>query len=218
MSDLRVALWLQPRPNTPIYEALYQTIGGLRPLFSDGRKFEPHVTLVTGITAKTQADVDNILDRASAAAKSVSDLDVIIRELTFGSAFFRKVVLEVQARPELLSLAAICREHFIELPRLVGKSKYYEALSESEQSSIQKEATDEAVRWVNSDYKPHISLVYSNIYPLTEDIRHTVHQRLSDVFGNTYAVRGIGWTGGRLALVWCEGDVSDWKTLGYRDL
>lgn len=218
MSDLRVALWLQPRPNTPIYEALYQTIGGLRPLFADGRKFEPHVTIVSGITAKTQSDVDNILDRASAAAKSVSGLDVVVCGLTFGSMFFRKVVLEVQARPEIVSLAAICREQFVVMPRLIGQSNNYHALSDSEQSSIQTDASNEAVSWVENDYKPHISLVYSNIYPVTEDLRRTVHQRLSDVFGNTYATRGIGWTGGRLALVWCEGDVTDWKILGYRDL
>lgn len=216
-SDLKTALWLQPRAG-PLYDALTQTIAGLRPLFDDASKFAPHVTLTSGIFVKTQGDVDRVLDGAHAAAKSVPHVDVVLQHVTYGSHYFRKVVLEVEPQAELVSLAAICREKYIIWPETLSSTRNYDALSEQEHDELDAAVSDKATKWVTEEYKPHLSLVYSDLYPISEAIRHTVEQRLRDVFGSTYATRGIGWTGGRIALVHCQGPPDQWRVLGYRYL
>lgn len=216
--ELRAALWLMPKPGTPLFDALKQNIDGLKPLFDDAHKFDPHVTLTSGIYVSRKSQVEEILDRTVAAAKSVPHMDIILQQLSFGKHKYRKVVLEVMPQQELVSLAMICRESFVILPSLVARSQHYNAMSEAEQKAIHDQASAAAEEWAKTEYRPHLSLVYSNIYSVTEANRRSIDQRLSDVFGQNYATRGIGWTNGRIVLVACEGDPEDWEVLGYRDL
>lgn len=214
---LRTALWLMPRPSTPLAEALHQTIIGLKPLFDDGCKFEPHVTLTTDVLVVTQRDVESILDGVAAAAKSVPKIEVVLQNVTYGSQRFRKVVLEAKHTPTLVSLATICRERYVCLPKITAETEDYAKLDDEKQRALQMRASEVAEAWAKNEFRPHLSLVYSNVHVVPEAQRHTIEQRLEDAFGDAYK-RGIGWNNGRIALVDCEGPVEQWTILSFRDL
>lgn len=212
------ALWLIPKKGSPLYEALRSIISGIQPLFDDGVVFEPHITLTTNIHAPTSQHVEYTLDQAAAAAKAAPFIDVKFTKLCYGSRYFQKVYFSVAPSPYLLSLARICREEFVVLPQLQHEQKNYHGLSDDDKQAIMNHAGTQAARWVKEEYQPHVSLVYSNTYPVDEASQRTIESRLADVFGPDFEQRGLGWTGGRLALVRCEGPVEEWPTLGYRDL
>lgn len=207
-----------PKKHSPLYDALHTIIDGLRPLFDDGHTFEPHVTLTSNITVSSQAQVEEILNRAVAASKAVPAINVVFTKLSYGSRFFKKVYLQVDATAELVSLARICREEFVTMPQAIANEKYYAALSEEDRTRISISASKEADDWVRNEYDPHLSLVYSDVYPVDEASKRTIDTRLSDIFGAGYGQKGLGWTNGRLQLVQCEGPVEEWKVLGFRDI
>ncbi|CAN6653212.1 2',3'-cyclic-nucleotide 3'-phosphodiesterase [Trichomonascus vanleenenianus] len=214
-----VALWLMPKKNSPLYDALQSTINGLTSLFDDAEGFAPHVTLTSDIVdSMSQAHVDYILDRALAASKAVPHIDVVFDTLTYGPSFLRKVYFQVEPSSALISLAQICREEFVYLPRLITEQKNYNALSDEDKQRIDSQASKAARDWIASDFKPHLSLVYSDTYPIDEALQRTIETRLSDVFGPDFNNRGLGWTNGRIALVSCEGPIDSWQELGYRDI
>lgn len=243
-SYIGVSLWLQPPPNSLLGDALTSTINGLKPLFHDAPGFAPHITITSNIAVSrqnTQRHVASILDRARAAAASVDHLDVVVSNIVFnGTQFFKKVYFQAQRRPELLSLALISREEFVYLPDLQMKVRQNQAwdesnrpvnssappktrtelntISDEQNEKLVQEAAQHASEWVRNEYDPHVSLVYSGVYPIDEAVQQTIDTRLRDVFGDNYAEKGIGWTGGRLALVNCEGPVEQWTVLGYRDI
>lgn len=223
-----VSLWLQPAPESLLYDAIKSTIDGLKPLFDDAPSFPPHITITSNIMIPNQngqSHIDSVLDRALAAAKSVPHVDVVFTDIKYGARFFKKVYFQAQSTPELLSLAMVSRENFVCLPEL-RRSKLAEKArgvpstltQEEEDEHTSREAAHEAAKWAKNEYDPHVSLVYSDAYPIEEALQQTVDTRLKDVFGENYAHKGIGWTGGRLSLVRCEGPVEDWQVLGYRDI
>ncbi|ANB11277.1 Cpd1p [Sugiyamaella lignohabitans] len=207
-----------PKKGSPLYDALKATIDSLKTLFDDGVIFLPHLTITSDIHCHNQAQVDSILDTALAASKAVPQIPVIVDGLVYGSLYFKKVFLSVVPAPELVSLARICREEFVTAPMIASSEKNYSALSQEERDSLSKQAAQIANDWARDEYKPHVSLAYSNMYPVDEALQGTIDMRLTDTFGEHYATRGIGWTGGRLALVRCEGNVEDWVVLGHRDI
>lgn len=166
-----------------------------------------------------QRDADFVLDTTLAAAKSVPHLDVRLNKITYGRKFFRKVVFEAERSPELVSLATIACEEFVKLPQVTAelREKAGKRVNKDEiHQKAREESSNRASQWANDEFKPHLSLVYSNLDPVSEATRETVHQRLTDVFGDSYTTRGIGWTGGELKLVLCKGPVEEWKVLGSR--
>lgn len=213
-------MWLLPRRKSPLYDALQSTIDGVKPLFEDSHHFEPHVTLTSDIQVSNQAQADSVLDQAMAAAKSVDNIVVRLGKVKYGSQFFKKVYLQVIPSTEIISLAMICREQFVIKPRFMGQNKNFDALPQAEQQHMADDAQHEAGNWARATFDPHLSLVYSNIYPVDEAVKETVETRLKDLFGDDYDTRGIGWASGGMSiqLVQCEGRVEDWKVLGSRDL
>jgi 2',3'-cyclic-nucleotide 3'-phosphodiesterase len=207
-----------PKNRSPLNDALQATIDGLRPLFDDGHSFPPHVTITGGIRATSQAQIDGVLDAALAAAKSVPHINVVFSSLCYGSRFFKKVYFSVIPSPELVSLARISREEFVTAPRTMASQKNYSALSQQDRDNMALEASQQADQWVQHEYDPHLSLVYSDAYPVDEAQMRTIETRLEDLFGLDYNTKGIGWTNGRLAVVRCEGEVESWEVLGYRDI
>ncbi|ODV80106.1 2, 3 cyclic phosphodiesterase [Suhomyces tanzawaensis NRRL Y-17324] len=91
-------------------------------------------------------------------------------------------------------------------------------------SSIQLNATHKAAEWSSNEYDPHLSLVYSDIHPIDNALWRTIKTRVQDYLNidncdSEYLVdNGLGWDGGVLKLVLCEGDVNDWITLGSVDV
>lgn len=189
-------------------------------MFEDGHHFIPHVTLTSDIYVGTQAQADSVLDQAAAAAKSVQNITIQLGQVVYGSQFFKKVYFQVLPTPELISLAMICREQFVIKPRYMGQKKNFDALSHAEQQHLADDAQHEAGNWARATYDPHLSLVYSNIYPVDEAIKETIDTRLRDVFGSDYQTKGLGWTNGTMTvqLVRCEGRAEDWQILGSRDI
>lgn len=216
-TQLGAALWLMPPNGSPLSETLKTTIDGLRPLVDDGQRFSPHVTIVTKILISNQAQADFVLDQALIACKSVPQMKITLKGVKYGSRYFKKVYLGVEPSPELISLARISKEEFVTGPAIKNAQKHYHALSIDERSKLEQQAAAEADQWVRSEYDPHLSLVYSNQYPVDEALKVTISTRVTDIFGSNIN-KGISWTGGRLALVDCEGPVEDWRVLGYRDI
>lgn len=216
--NLGTALWLMPKKHSPLYDALHTIIDGLKPLLDDGHTFEPHLTITANIQVYNQAQVDEILNRALAASRAVPAINIIFTDLSYGSQFFKKVFFTVEPSRELISLARICREEFVTTPKAISKEKHYAALPHQDQQRIVDRAAQDAANWVNADYDPHLSLVYSDTYPVDEALQRMIDTRLSDVFGADYARKGLGWTNGRLQLVKCEGPVEEWEVLGHRDI
>lgn len=168
-----------------------------------------------------QHDADFVLDTTLAAARSVPHLDVRLNKISYGRKFFRKVVFEADRSPELVSLATIAHEEFVKLPQVTAELREKagkRANKEEIYQNAREESSKRASQWAHEEFKPHLSLVYSNLDPVSEATRETVHQRLTDVFGDTYESRGIGWTGGELKLVQCQGPVEEWKVLGSRSV
>lgn len=213
-----ISLWLMPKKGSPLYEALKSTMDGIKPLFDDALPFEPHITITSDIEAQSTGQVEYVLDRALAASKAVPAIDVVFSSLTYGSTFTKKVYFKVEPRAPLMSLARISREEFVTSPRMMASQKNYSALSQEDKDRLTQQASQQADDWVKNEYKPHLSLAYSNAYPIDEALQRTIETRLGDVFGPDFNTRGLGWTNGRLALVLCEGPVDEWQTLGYRDL
>lgn len=207
-----------PKKGSHLFEALKSTMDGIRPLFDDALPFEPHVTITPDIEVTSSQQVEYILDRALAASKAVPAIDVVFGSLVYGSKFTKKVYFQVEPRTALLSLARISREEFVTVPRMLSSEKNYTALSQEDKDRLAKQAAYEADDWAKNEFDPHLSLVYSNAYPIDEALQRTIETRLVDVFGSNFKTRGLGWTNGRIALVNCEGPVDEWEVLGYRDM
>lgn len=162
--------------------------------------------------------------------------------------YFQKLFFRILPDATLMSFARIVRELFVILPekterehqlknphlfhkdhegRLVRRrKKTSEPIGEIDLPRIRNEAALDAANWCASDYKPHLSLVYSDLYPIDTALWHTVRSRVLDYLSidtcdspNWDDVgNGLSWLGGLLQLVLCEGDVSDWVVLGSVDL
>lgn len=93
-----------------------------------------------------------------------------------------------------------------------------------EMQKVQAIAAAKAAEWSSSEFDPHISLVYSDLHPIDNALWRTIKTRVLDYLNvaNCDAEgledNGLGWDGGVLKLVLCEGDVNDWIVLGSVDL
>ncbi len=80
-----------------------------------------------------------------------------------------------------------------------------------------------AAEWGRA-YDPHLSLVYNDLHPIDNALWRTIRTRILDYLNvdncDAEGLRdnGLGWDGGVLKLVWCEGAVADWVVLGSVDL
>lgn len=88
---------------------------------------------------------------------------------------------------------------------------------------IESRALGIAAEWA-TNYQPHLSLVYSDVNHIDKALWRTVKTRIADYLDmvdcDTDEGMGnqLGWHGGVLKLVLCEGDVSEWVTLGSVDI
>ncbi|ODQ66730.1 2,3 cyclic phosphodiesterase, partial [Nadsonia fulvescens var. elongata DSM 6958] len=193
--------------------------------------FAPHITITTGIilnhdhsspessSSAAKAEIDLILDKALSAARSVPNFTITLQSVKTGAFFFKKVYFEISpSNSALASLAQLSREVFVLLPQAIANQPHYHALSEGDRARIDAEVAKRAQSWAQSEFDPHLSLVYSELYPVNEALQRTINQRLEDALGPGFETRGIGWSGGRLSLVRCEGPIHQWQKLGYRDI
>ncbi|KAI3405009.2 CPD1 [Candida oxycetoniae] len=89
---------------------------------------------------------------------------------------------------------------------------------------IRRRASYKAAEWAESEYHPHLSLVYSNLWPIDNALWRTIKTRITDYLGvedvdaEGMQDMGYGWDGGVLKLVLCEGEVYEWIVLGSVDI
>lgn len=211
-------------------------------------KFEPHITITTNVVVnlednvKTRDDVDRILSSCVAAIdclpKNHENL-VTLGKIDSQRKYFKKLYFQVRRDPNLISFARIIRELFVILPyeieledRKVNPQLYETKKLKKSQTltnipvkcldtgPIRRRASDEASEWSISEFDPHLSLVYSDLYPIDNALWRTIKTRIQDYLNiencddPNLIDNGLSWDGGILKLVLCEGDVSEWITLG----
>ncbi|KAK9375816.1 2',3'-cyclic-nucleotide 3'-phosphodiesterase [Lipomyces chichibuensis] len=187
-----LSLWLSPPPSSPIYNALESLItqisddlfGGAAPNFS------PHITLTSDIPL----DADPAAVVKYAASTIEEKLEIDVTHVAYGPSYFKKIYLRVTKTPELVRLAGESRRKYA-----------YTAVEDAEVT---------AREWEVHEYDPHISLVYSDEWPIHKDKKIDIEARLETLFGEV----GKTWLGGRISLVKTIGPADKWPVLAYKDL
>lgn len=90
-------------------------------MFDDAPAFNAHITVASGIDIDPESleQIRAVLNAAKVAASSVDRIDIVCSQLTYGSKYFKKVYLKADRSLELVSLALICHEEFVALPRIL---------------------------------------------------------------------------------------------------
>ena len=220
ITGLGVTLWLCPKKGTPLYDKLTTLNSSLNTLFpGQAPRFEPHVTITTNIDIdledkeKTREEVDKILSASAVALRSLPQNHeklVTLGKLNSQRYRFKKLYLEVDRDPNLVSFARIIRELFVALPQCKEKQNQQlnpqlytvdshgvavkRSLSKklkrnsSETSSLkpidlqlaQQEAAEMAAQWSVEEFQPHVSLVYSSLHPIDNALWRTIKTRIQD--------------------------------------
>ncbi|AQZ09903.1 CPD1 (YGR247W) [Zygosaccharomyces parabailii] len=218
---MTIALWFCPLHGTPAYETLELIIISLQSLFPNSPVFEPHITITSDLVCNTADDVNKILTSCVAAVRSVRNHKrqsaplISFKSCSVGKHYFRKVVLECNENPYLYSIAQVMRELYVEI---------------DDASRGQRAAT-----WARDEFRPHLSLLYSEVTPISQAFLRVIQQRIEDVLnvqmvkrqgeGNTQLYWDfvqqpvLSWSlPGTFKVVRCEGPVENWRVLGRTDV
>lgn len=219
---MTIALWFCPQYGSGAYETLELLIVSLQSVFPSSPTFEPHITVTNNLVCKDEDDVNRILTSCVAAMQSIraslvknGDSLVSFRSCSVGKKFFNKVVLDCSDNRYLVSIAQIMRELYVEV---------------DESSRSQRAAT-----WVRDEFRPHLSLLYSDTYPISQAFLRVIQQRIEDALDvqmdgiergsdyqlrwNFYGVPACSWgLPGTFKVVRCEGPVDQWQVLGRADV
>ncbi|AGO12147.1 AaceriAEL214Cp [[Ashbya] aceris (nom. inval.)] len=216
---MAVALWYCPPPNSACYDTVNSLILSLQTLFPDAVLFEPHVTITSQLRCDSAEDAAAVLAAACAALRACRpQLDargspvVRFEAVGVGRHYFDKVHLACAHDRFLYGVAQVIRELFVQDPPDARA----------------------AAEWVHSAFRPHLSLVYSDLYHVDQALLRVLRQRIGDALGAALLPRppppGLqalwalqppldGWSiPGALKVVRCEGPVRDWHVLAAADL
>ena len=192
----------------------------MQTLFPSSVTFEPHITITTNLECKDKDDVNKILTSCVAAIRSIekplksSHAAPLIsfKSCSIKKPYFQKVILNCKDNKYLLGLQKIMTEMY----------------------SSQK-AADGSV----PSFKPHVSLLYSDVKPVSQAYVRMIEQRVEDALdlrliidessANTDSDTQVEWTfdrdptlswgiPGTFKVVRCEGPVSEWEVLGRTDI
>jgi 2',3'-cyclic-nucleotide 3'-phosphodiesterase len=212
-TTLGVALWLCPKPSSQIHETLNSLSRGLDPLFNDSARAEPHITITSQLAVNSQADVHTVLESAVAALGHTIDLHIKLTSLNINQKnhYFKKIYFGVEKTKNLVSFSTILREIYVEIP--IRKNE--------------AEAKYAAQDWARDSFDPHLSLIYTDMNHFDNALQKTITTRVEDYLGTgNIAVNspdeldeyGLGWHGGVLKVINCEGPVREWQVLGTADI
>lgn len=211
--QIGISLWLCPKPSSQIHETLSSLSTGLVSICSESSRVEPHITITSGLAINSHADVRTVLESAIAALGHEIRLHVKLTslELQAKNHYFKKLFLRVEKSRNLVSFSTILRELYVELPTLKNEA----------------EAKYSAQDWARDEFDPHVSLLYTNMSHFDNALQRTIVTRVEDYLGigdiepntpNELDIYELGWTGGVLKIVNCEGPVSEWQILGTADI
>ncbi|QLQ77851.1 hypothetical protein HG537_0A00980 [Torulaspora globosa] len=222
---MTIALWYCPQQGSAAYEILELLIESLQSIFPSSPRFEPHITITNNLVCKDSDDVNKILTSCVAAVQSIkpvlgsagSDEPLVsFKDCSVGKKFFNKVVLDCRENRYLISIAQIMRELYVEI---------------DDTSRSQRAAT-----WARDEFRPHLSLLYSETYPISQAFLRIIQQRVEDALD--VQLHSVPTTSGDRQLVWqlsstpscswslpgtfkvvkCEGPVGEWQVLGRTDV
>lgn len=181
-------------------------ISSLSPLFPASPHFEPHITITSNLSINSQTDVTTVLKGCVAALKEF-EIDVYLDSVVINdkNSFFKKLFIGCKKTKNLVSFSEIIREMFVELPRVKDEEM----------------AIDKAHDWSINEFDPHISLIYTDLTHFDNALIRTISTRISDYLNcDSYDLEELrlGWNGGILKIVRCEGLVEDWQVLGSVDI
>lgn len=179
---------------------------------------------------------------------------VSLLDLALLRSYFKKLYFDVERNANLVSLSQIIHELFVILPGLVELEnlkvnphlfskcsdgslkqrkrghrtlKHIDSLKiETKQldlEELQRQASVEATQWAK-EYRPHLSLIYSEINHIDMAMMRTIRTRVSDYLDisdfdcTQISNEPFGWDRGVLKLVLCEGNVKDWVVLASVDI
>ncbi|CUS23041.1 LAQU0S08e00826g1_1 [Lachancea quebecensis] len=209
-----IALWFVPHSNSQVHDTIQSLILSLQTLFPDAPVFEPHLTVTSQLKCQTLDEVNHILTSCAAAVgaikESIKGKDgaiVSFSGVSVGKGYFTKVRLTCMEHKYLMGIAQVIRELFV------------------------AEKPEEAAEWLTEEFRPHVSLVYSDVYHVNQALERVIAQRIEDALDlQLHKVRVAGdhnqctWqfdspmTGwgvpGVFKVVRCEGPVNEWEVLG----
>ncbi|KAK9473773.1 2',3'-cyclic-nucleotide 3'-phosphodiesterase [Dipodascopsis tothii] len=186
-----LSLWLSPPPESSLYRALQDLITDLAGSVpaKDAPVFYPHITITSNIPI--ECDADEVV--AFAASHWAADALATVTIMDFGPAFFKKLFLRIRKTPALTQLARECRE------------KYVYGLATAEEG----DPADQAAVWAQDEFDPHLSLLYTNSWPFSDEQKAEFGAKVQTVL-ETHSTE---WTGGLLTLVPTYRSVDEWKPL-----
>ncbi|KAK9365662.1 2',3'-cyclic-nucleotide 3'-phosphodiesterase [Lipomyces kononenkoae] len=194
-----LSLWLSPPQSSPIYSALDSLIADLaNDLFAPAApRFSPHITLTSDIPV--DLDPDAVIQSLPSSSPPLRI--EIQKNVAYGPAYFKKIYLRIAKTPDLIQLAGECRRMLVYVPNNAGDDNDAEA---------------KARQWQTTEYDPHLSLVYSDEWPITDDNKSHVQAKLEALFDQLGGT--TSWVGGTISLVKTIGPVQDWQLLAFKDL
>jgi 2',3'-cyclic-nucleotide 3'-phosphodiesterase len=208
-----IALWLCPKPGSQIHETLTSLISSLSPLFPTSPALEPHITITSQLAINSPTDVETVL-KGSLAALREFKLSILFNSMVVNdkNPYFKKVYIRCDKSKNLVSFSTIIREFYVELPQLKDELQ----------------AKYKAQEWASDVLDPHISLIYTDLPHFDNALIRTMSTRVSDYLNcddsfnvnvsDTLVDLGLGWSGGVLKIVRCEGPVEEWEVLGSADI
>lgn len=198
-----------PYEHAPEHETFKTLIASLQTLFPNAPTFEPHVTICSGLACENMQDVHKILEMAHHAMSAVKgkvggDVSLVeFDKFIIGKKYFEKCRLECKPNSMIYSLAKLVRSMF------VGEL-----------------GID---TWLFEEFHPHLSLAYSDVYPMDQAMIRLIRQRVEDLFDvgmdeisshtrdqDTYKLQQTikGWNFPlTFKVVKCEGPVEQWEVL-----
>ncbi|AJS26042.1 Cpd1p [Saccharomyces cerevisiae YJM1385] len=239
---MAIALWYCPPQGSVAYETLQMLIFSFQTLFPDSPVFEPHVTVTSHLVCNSKDDVNKILTSCVAAIQSIRSHQtakkgrkgqashtvaaplVSFNGCSVGKQYFKKIVLECNKNKILYGVAQVMREMYVEIDPETRSSR--------------------AATWVHEEFHPHVSLLYSDIHPVSQASLRVVQQRIEDALdvqlvprekrkgsgnadgSNEVQMRWdfdvsspLSWNiPGTFKVVNCVGPVQEWEVLGRVDV
>lgn len=201
------SLWLiAPKPDHAFNKSLNELITSTIPSNFTSAKlphFTPHVTLTSNIdpsqtyssSSSPQEWLDNLPIDSLGFKNQHKEAVIELEELEIGEPYFKKLTLRAKKDPNLIKLAAKCRE--------VGTG-----VSE-----------DEATKWAEDEYAPHLSLMYADLGKADVQKRMGLMElQLGWEFGSLFDCCGGQLAqGAKIALVDTSKEVDQWEVIAERD-
>ena len=220
---MSIALWYCPPQGSVLYEILTQLISSLQTLFPNSPLFEPHITIATQLLCIDKDARNQILTSCVAAIQSIkkdlikneqykNDHLVSFRSCSVGKKYFKKITLDCIENKYLISISKIMKEMYSD-PQMIDS---------------------------RDTFHPHLSLLYSDVEPISKAYIRIIKQRVQDTLDiileeskddlgakqndtqitwNISTKSKIGWNvPGTFKIVKCEGPVRQWEVLGSVDV